>query len=95
MSIGTLTPAPRKEGYFHHFWPISALSGLDDHFQKKWKSLGPSWTRAKLRRRGIPVMKLIRYADDFIILVHGSVEHVEALWHEVAEVSQPMGFAYR
>lgn len=68
-----------------------ALSGLDDHFQKKWESLGPSWTRAKLRRRGIPVMKLIRYADDFVVLVHGSVEHVEALWHEVAEVLAPMG----
>ncbi|WP_319022042.1 group II intron maturase-specific domain-containing protein [Brevibacterium sp. FME17] len=68
-----------------------ALSGLDDHFQKRWESLGPSWTRAKLRRRGIPVMKLIRYADDFVVLVHGSVEHVEALWHEVAEVLAPMG----
>src|SRR5699024_5047812 len=60
-----------------------ALSGLDDHFQKKWESLGPSWTRAKLRRTGTPVMKLIRYADDFVVLVHGSVEHVEALWGEV------------
>jgi RNA-directed DNA polymerase len=68
-----------------------ALSGLDDHFQKKWASLGPSWTRAKLRRTGIPVMKLIRYADDFVVLVHGSVEHVQALWDEVAEVLAPMG----
>ena len=68
-----------------------ALSGLDDHFQKKWESLGPSWTRAKLRRTGTPVMKLIRYADDFVVLVHGSVEHVEALWGEVAEVLAPMG----
>ena len=56
------------------------------------ESLGPSWTRAKLRRRGIPVMKLIRYADDFVVLVHGSVEDVEALWHEVAEVRAD-GFA--
>lgn len=49
-----------------------ALSVLDWHFQRKWDALGPDWKRAKHRRRGGAVMKMIRYADDFVILVHGT-----------------------
>ena len=48
-----------------------ALSILDEHFHAKWEALGPEWTRAKHRRAGGPVMKLVRYADDFVIMVHG------------------------
>ena len=40
-----------------------ALSVLDEHFARKWEALGPQWTRAKRRRAGEPVMKLVRYAD--------------------------------
>jgi RNA-directed DNA polymerase len=36
-------------------------------------------------------MKLIRYADDFVVCVHGSRADAEALWDEVATVLQPMG----
>lgn len=36
-------------------------------------------------------MKLTRFADDFIVLVHGPREAAEALWDEVAEVLAPMG----
>lgn len=35
-----------------------ALSVLDEHFTAKWEALGPSWTRAKHRRAGHPVMRL-------------------------------------
>src|SRR5690606_2614457 len=42
-----------------------ALSVLDEHFAAKWEALGPEWTRAKHRRAGGAVMKLVRYADDF------------------------------
>ena len=48
-----------------------ALSVLDEHFQNKWNALGPEWRRVKHRRAGGPVMKLVRYADDFVIMVHG------------------------
>ncbi|MET9030842.1 reverse transcriptase/maturase family protein [Nocardia sp. NPDC004168] len=41
-----------------------ALSVLDEHFAARWAALGPYWTRAKRRRAGVPVMKLVRYADD-------------------------------
>lgn len=68
-----------------------ALSVLDEHFARKWEALGPDWTRAKHRRGGGPVMKLVRYADDFVVMVGGRREHAEALWDEVAAVIAPMG----
>ena len=68
-----------------------ALSVLDEHFAAKWAALGPSWTRAKRRRAGQPVMKLVRYADDFVVLLHGQRADADALWDEVAAVLAPMG----
>jgi RNA-directed DNA polymerase len=56
-----------------------ALSVLDEHFHAKWKALGPEWSRVKHRRAGGPVMKLVRYADDFVIMVHGQQSDAEAL----------------
>jgi len=43
-----------------------ALSVLDEHFARKWEALGPRSTRGKRRRAGVPVMRLVRYADDFV-----------------------------
>ena len=68
-----------------------ALSVLDEHFSRKWEALGPRWTRAKHRRAGEPAMKLVRYADDFVVMIHGTRAHAEALWDEVATVLAPMG----
>jgi RNA-directed DNA polymerase len=68
-----------------------ALSVLDEHFTQKWEALGPEWTRAKRRRAGEPVMRLVRYADDFVVMIHGTRDDAEALWDEVAAVLAPMG----
>ena len=68
-----------------------ALSVLDEHFAHKWEALGPEWTRAKLRRAGVPAMRLVRYADDFVVMIHGTRDDAEALWDEVATVLAPMG----
>jgi RNA-directed DNA polymerase len=68
-----------------------ALSVLDEHFAAKYAALGPEWTRAKHRRAGGPVMRLVRYADDFVVLVAGTRDHAEALWDEVGGVLAPMG----
>ena len=68
-----------------------ALSVLDEYFTAKWNALGPYWMRSKHRRAGNPVMRLIRYADDFVILVHGRHSDAESLWQEVSEVLSPMG----
>lgn len=68
-----------------------ALSILDEYFTVKWEALGPYWTRAKRRRAGEPAMRLVRYADDFVVMVHGTRDHAEALRGEVAAVLAPMG----
>ena len=68
-----------------------ALSVLDEHFTVKWEALGPSRMRAKLRRAGVPAMRIIRYADDFVVMVNGSRSDAEALWDEVRAVLAPMG----
>jgi RNA-directed DNA polymerase len=68
-----------------------ALSVLDEHFCSKWEALGPEWTRAKHLRAGGATMKLIRYADDFVVLVRGPRAEAEALFGEVATVLAPMG----
>jgi RNA-directed DNA polymerase len=68
-----------------------ALSVLDEHFAAKWAALGPEWTRAKHRRAGGPIMRLVRYADDFVVVIHGTRADAEALWGEVGLVLAPMG----
>ena len=70
-----------------------ALSTLDEHFAEKWQALGPTWHRAKLRRAGIPAMRIIRYADDFVVMVNGQRADAEALWGEVTEVLEPIGLS--
>jgi len=68
-----------------------ALSALDEHFAAKWKALGPDWTRAKHRRGGGAVYRLVRYADDFVVMVAGQRGDAEALWAEVSSVLAPIG----
>jgi RNA-directed DNA polymerase len=68
-----------------------ALSVLDEHFDRKWKSLGPDWTRAKHRRAGGAVCRLVRYADDFVVMVGGQRADAEALRAEVSSVLAPIG----
>jgi RNA-directed DNA polymerase len=68
-----------------------ALSVLDEHFTTKWDALGARSTRGKRRRAGIPVTRLVRYADDFVVMVAGTRSEAEALWDEVGSVLAPMG----
>ena len=68
-----------------------ALSVLDEHFAAKWEALGPEWKRVKHRRAGGPVHRLVRYADDFVVMVGGTRDAADALWNEVAAVLAPMG----
>jgi RNA-directed DNA polymerase len=68
-----------------------ALSILDEHFTRKWEALGPEWTRAKNRRAGVPAYRLVRYADDFVVMVGGTRADAEALWDEVGAVLAPVG----
>ncbi|MEU4518090.1 hypothetical protein AB0F52_05135 [Amycolatopsis sp. NPDC024027] len=47
--------------------------------------------RAKRRRHGLANYRLIRYSDDFVIMVSGNQAQAEALLPEVAAVLAPMG----
>jgi RNA-directed DNA polymerase len=40
-------------------------------------------------------MKPVRYADDFVVLIHGQRVDAEALWDEVGAVLAPRAFACR
>jgi RNA-directed DNA polymerase len=68
-----------------------ALATLDEHFTHKWEALGPEWTRAKRRRQGVPAYRLVRYADDFVVMVAGTRADCEALWTELGSVLAPAG----
>ena len=68
-----------------------ALSTLDEHFTAAWEGFGPPWTRKKRTRKGLATWRLVRYADDFVVLVAGTRGHAEALCEEVAAVLAPMG----
>jgi RNA-directed DNA polymerase len=68
-----------------------ALTALDEHFCAKWDAHGADWRRAAHRKRGGATYRIVRYADDFLIMVHGSRAHAEALWEEVAAVLAPLG----
>jgi len=69
-----------------------ALSVLDDHFAEAWRTNSGTYTdRARRRRHGLPNYRLVRYADDFVVMVSGTRDHVEALKAEVAQVLETMG----
>jgi RNA-directed DNA polymerase len=69
-----------------------ALSVLDQHFTEHWQTnSGTNYQRTKRRRAGLPKYRIVRYADDFVVMVSGSQAHAEALREEVAEVLAPMG----
>jgi RNA-directed DNA polymerase len=90
VNRGTITGTPQG-GILSPLLANIALSGLDEHFARKWAALGPEWTRTKHRRAGVPTMRLVRYADDFVVMVAGTRDDAEALRDEVATVLAPMG----
>ncbi|HCT79085.1 MAG TPA: group II intron reverse transcriptase/maturase [Micromonosporaceae bacterium] len=69
-----------------------ALSVLDEHFAKApggaQSTTKQRWTR---RQKGLPNYRLLRYADDFVIVVSGTQTHTETLLPEVTEVLATMG----
>jgi RNA-directed DNA polymerase len=72
-----------------------ALSVLDEHFARQWDPesgvMGTPARRAARKRRGEGNWRLVRYADDFVLLVSGERHHAEALRARVAAVLAPLG----
>jgi RNA-directed DNA polymerase len=87
----TLTGTPQG-GILSPLLANIALSALDDYFsQQRSREMGTDVQRAKRRRHGQGNWKIIRYADDFVFMVHGERRHAEALREEVAAVLASMG----
>ena len=69
-----------------------ALSTLDDHFAQRWnETMGTANLRAQRRYHGEATYRLIRYADDFVVVVKGERRHAEQLRGEVAAVLARIG----
>ena len=68
-----------------------ALSVLDEHAAQAWAASGTPMQRHRRRQRGEATWRLVRYADDFVVMVAGSKAHAEALQGQVAAVLAPMG----
>ena len=69
-----------------------ALTVLDEHIAHARG--GPNTTpsaRVVLRSHGRPTFQLVRYADDWCLMVKGTREHAEALRDEIAGVLAAMG----
>ena len=57
-----------------------ALSVLDEHFCAKWDAHRTSQRRDAHRKRGGATYRIVRSADDFVVLVAGTKTHADALW---------------
>ena len=71
-----------------------ALSVLDEHVHAPWKPGGTMSTdgrRRYRRQRGLPNWRIVRYADDFAVLVSGERDDVEALRESIASVLATIG----
>ncbi|GAA3710591.1 hypothetical protein GCM10022224_090060 [Nonomuraea antimicrobica] len=71
-----------------------AMGVLDEHLRAPWKAGGTMSTesrRASRRRKELPTWRLVRYADDFVILVHGTEDDALALREQIAAVLAPLG----
>jgi RNA-directed DNA polymerase len=71
-----------------------ALAVLDEHMHGPWLAGGTMSTprrRARRRAKGLPNWRIVRYADDFVIVVHGTRADVEALHEQLATVLEPLG----
>jgi RNA-directed DNA polymerase len=90
-SQDTLTGTPQG-GILSPLLANIALSALDEHFHAQWQQEMSTWRRRDGRkRRGEGNWKLIRYADDFVVVVNGQRHHAEALRAEVTGVLAPLG----
>ena len=68
-----------------------ALSVLDEHFVAAWEAMGNSHQREQRRRKDLANYRLVRYADDWVVMVAGDRTDAERLRDEAAVVLLPMG----
>jgi RNA-directed DNA polymerase len=87
----TLTGTPQG-GILSPLLANIALSALDDYFDQQWRQeMATDGQRRTRKRHGKASWRLIRYCDDFVLLVAGDRHHAEALRDEVTAVLDPLG----
>ena len=62
-----------------------ALSVLDRHFEAAWTARRWHSQRARDRANGLPSYRMIRFADDFVVLVRGTEAQAHAIKEQTAE----------
>jgi hypothetical protein len=69
-----------------------ALNFLDEKFAEDWDRLMSTVIRRRIRRRkGLGTWRLVRYTDDFVVMVAGTRANAQALQAVVADRLAPMG----
>ena len=71
-----------------------ALTVLDEHLMAPWRPGGTMSTQMRRRtrvRKNLPNWRLVRYADDFVVLVRGEPGHVQEVREEITAVLAPLG----
>jgi len=71
-----------------------ALTVLDEHLHAPWGpggTMSTGYLRSRRRLKGLPRWRIVRYADDFVVLVHGTHADVETLREDVSHVLARLG----
>lgn len=84
----TITGTPQG-GIISPLFANIYLTILDRHFDEIWKRMYPS--RQYWRSKGYATYRMVRFADDFVVMVKGTKEHAEEIKQQTAEfISQEL-----
>src|SRR5206468_2212595 len=83
--LGTITGTPQG-GILSPLLANIALSVLDEKFAEDWRAMGSVAQRHTRRRKGLGTWRLVRYADDFVVMVSGTRANAERLRADVAAI---------
>ena len=85
-SRGTPRPAPRKAASCHRCWPTSPCPSSTITSPRPGSTTWPPLATGTSPSPRSATYRLVRYADDFVVMVAATEAHAEALREEVAAV---------
>jgi len=69
-----------------------ALGVLDHEFERRWEQMGRNvHQRMRWRRKGNATYRLVRFADDFVVMTRGTRAQAEAVLAELPEILGRIG----